>query len=60
MNHVIYLDAKANEMEKLLTGQKTMIIRGAAGRKIPYGQVNKEDILYFTNKVYLMIVVSFL
>ena len=49
MNHLVYLDAKANEMEKLLTGQKTMIIRGAAGRKIPYGQVNKEDILYFIN-----------
>ena len=49
MNHVVYLDAKANEMEKLLTGQKTMIIRGAAGRKVPYGQVNNEDILYFIN-----------
>ena len=49
MNHVVYLDAKANEMEKLLTGQKTMIIRGAAGRKIPYGQVKKADILYFIN-----------
>ena len=49
MNHVVYLDAKANEMEKLLIGQKTMIIRGAAGRKIPYGQVNKEDILFFIN-----------
>jgi len=49
MNHVVYLDAKANEMEKLLIGQKTMIIRGATGRKIPYGQVKKEDILYFIN-----------
>jgi hypothetical protein len=49
MNHVVYLDAKANEMEKILNGQKTMIIRGAAGRKIPYGLVNKEDVLYFIN-----------
>jgi len=49
MNHVVYLDAKANEMEKILSGQKTMIIRGAAGRKIPYGIVNKEDVLYFIN-----------
>ena len=49
MNHVVYLDAKANEMEKLLAGKKSMIIRGATGRKIPYGQVNKEDILYFIN-----------
>ena len=45
MNHVVYLDATANEMEKILTGQKTMIIRGATGRKIPYGQVNNKDIL---------------
>ncbi len=49
MNHVVYLDAKANEIEKILSGQKTMIIRGAAGRKIPYGLVNKEDVLYFIN-----------
>ena len=49
MNHVVYLDATANEMEKLLTGQKTMVIRGATGRKIPYGQVNNKDILYFIN-----------
>jgi dihydroxyacetone kinase-like predicted kinase len=49
MNHVAYLDAKSKEMEKLLTDQKTMIIRGAAGRKIPYGQVKKDDTLYFIN-----------
>ena len=49
MNHVVYLDAKSKEMEKLLTNQKTIIIRGAAGRKVPYGQVKKEDILYFIN-----------
>jgi hypothetical protein len=35
MDHVVYLDHKANEFEKLLNGQKTMIIRGAAGRKMP-------------------------
>jgi len=49
MNHVVYLDVKANEMEKLFSGKKTMIIRGAAGRKIPYGQVNKNDKLYLIN-----------
>jgi hypothetical protein len=26
-----------------------MIIRGATGRKIPYGRVNQDDILYFIN-----------
>jgi len=49
MNHVVYLDAKANEMERILTNKKTMIIRGATGRKIPYGLVNNGDILYFIN-----------
>ena len=43
MHHVVYLDSKANEMEKLLSGSKSMIIRGAAGRKLPYGRVNKGD-----------------
>lgn len=49
MDHVVYLDAKANEFEKLLNGSKFMIIRGATGRKIPYGRVNPEDVLYFIN-----------
>jgi hypothetical protein len=49
MDHVVYLDAKAKEMERLLAGIKTMIIRGAAGRKMPYGRVNNGDVLYFIN-----------
>ena len=49
MDHIVYLDAKAKEMEKLLDGSKIMIIRGAAGRKMPYGRVEAGDILYFIN-----------
>jgi hypothetical protein len=49
MDHVVYVDAKAKEMEKLVDGSKTMIIRGAAGRKLPYGRVDPGDILYFIN-----------
>ncbi len=49
LDHVVYLDSKSNEMENLLNGKKTMIIRGATGRKLPYGRVNKGDILYFIN-----------
>jgi len=49
MDHVVYLDAKAKEMENLLSGVKTMIIRGAAGRKMPYGRVSSGDVLYFIN-----------
>ncbi len=49
MDHVVYLDAKAEELEKLLDESKTLIIRGATGRKLPYGRVNEGDILYFIN-----------
>jgi len=49
MDHVVYLDAKSNELENLLSVKKSMIIRGAAGRKVPYGKVNVGDILYFIN-----------
>ena len=47
MDNVVYLDYKAKELENLKNGQKTMIIRGAMGRKLPYGRVNKSDVLYF-------------
>ncbi len=49
MDHVVYLDSSAKELENLLAGKKTMVIRGAAGRKMPYGRVNVNDILYFIN-----------
>lgn len=49
MDHIVYTDAKANELEKLLDGTKTMIIRGATGRKLPYDRVNPSDVLYFIN-----------
>lgn len=49
MDHVVYLDASARELDLLLVHKKSMIIRGAAGRKMPYGRVNKGDILYFIN-----------
>ncbi|HPJ16657.1 MAG TPA: hypothetical protein PK639_00320 [Candidatus Woesebacteria bacterium] len=49
MDHVVYLDAKANELTHLLSGSKTMIIRGATGRKLPYGRVVVGDVLYFLN-----------
>lgn len=47
MDHIVYLDYKAKELENLKKGVKTMIVRGAMGRKLPYGKVNVGDILYF-------------
>lgn len=46
MDHVVYVDSKAKELSQILAGEKTMIIRGAAGRKMPYGRVNPDDVLY--------------
>ena len=48
MDHIVYLDYKDNELHHLLAGEKTMIIRGAMGRKYPYGELNINDVLYFT------------
>ena len=47
MNHIVYLDYKARELDNLKNGTKTMIIRGATGRKVPYGRVNASDVLFF-------------
>jgi hypothetical protein len=49
LDHVVYLDAAANELGNLLSREKTMIIRGAAGRKLPHGRVDLGDTLYFIN-----------
>lgn len=49
LDHVVYLDSKAKEMENILSGNKKMIIRGAAGRKLPHGRVSSGDILFFIN-----------
>jgi hypothetical protein len=49
MDHVVYLDFKAKEMVSFLEGTKKMVIRGATGRKLPYGRVNEGDVLYFIN-----------
>lgn len=47
MDHVVYVDAKAKELSLLLSGEKSMIVRGAAGRKLPHGRVFAGDRLFF-------------
>lgn len=47
MDHIVYVDFKAGELDALINGSKTLIIRGAMGRKVPYGRVNIDDNLYF-------------
>lgn len=46
MEHIAYCDAKAKELQNLLNGSKTMLIRGAAGRKLPHGRVAEGEVVY--------------
>ncbi len=47
MDHIVYLEAKAKEMDRLAVGEKTMIIRSSDNRKLSCGRVRKDDVLYF-------------
>lgn len=54
MVHLIYCDNTGKKGErvlnKILSGQKTMVVRGAAGRKIPHSRVFAGESLYFMEK----------
>ena len=54
MVHLVYCDNTGKkgerELDKILDGSKTMIIRGAAGRKIPHSRVFEGEKLYFMEK----------
>jgi len=50
MVHLVYCDDKEKVLEKIMSGQKTMVVRGAAGRKIPHSRVFKGEALYFMKK----------
>ena len=59
MVHLVYCDntGKKGEkvLDKILAGTKTMIVRGAAGRKIPHSRVFEGEQLYFMEKGSLLI-----
>jgi hypothetical protein len=50
MVHLVYCDDKEKVLEKILEGSKTMVIRAAAGRKIPHSRVFAGETLYFMKK----------
>lgn len=54
MVHLVYCDnsGKRGEhvLDKILNGTTTMVIRGAAGRKIPHSRVFEGETLYFMEK----------
>lgn len=50
MVHVVYCDDKEKVLEKIIAGTKTMIVRSAAGRKIPHSRVFEGEKLYLMKK----------
>lgn len=54
MVHLVYCDntGKKGEhvLDKVLSGAKTMVVRGAAGRKIPHSRVSEGETLYLMEK----------
>ncbi|SJZ37797.1 hypothetical protein [Anaerorhabdus furcosa] len=54
MVHLVYCDntgGKGNkELDKIINHTKTMVVRGAAGRKFPHSRVFENDVLYFMEK----------
>jgi hypothetical protein len=46
MDHIVYCDKKARELSRLISGEQSMVIRGAAGRKLPHGRVAIDDTVY--------------
>lgn len=54
MVHLVYCDhtGKKGErvLDRILAGTKTMVVRGAAGRKIPHSRVFEGEALYFMEK----------
>lgn len=50
MVHLVYCDDKEKVLEKILNNSKHMVIRGAAGRKIPHSRVFEGEELYFMKK----------
>jgi len=54
MVHLVYCDnagkSGSRELDMIFTGEKTMVIRGAAGRKIPHSRVFEGEVLFFMEK----------
>lgn len=54
MVHLVYCDNAGKKgskvLDKILAGTKTMVVRGAAGRKIPHSRVFEGERLYFIEK----------
>lgn len=54
MVHLVYCDNAGKKgvrvLDKIIAGTKTMVVRGAAGRKIPHSRVFEGERLFFIEK----------
>ena len=54
MVHLVYCDNAGKKgvrvLDKIIAGTKTMVVRGAAGRKIPHSRAFEGERLYFIEK----------
>ncbi|NLW70977.1 MAG: hypothetical protein GX061_07860 [Eubacteriaceae bacterium] len=54
MVHLVYCDntgrAGSRTLDRIMSGEKTMVVRGAAGRKIPHSRVFEGEMIYFMEK----------
>ena len=61
MVHIVYCDNAGKQgervLDKIMNGTKTMVVRGAAGRKIPHSRVFDDEKIYFMEKGTAMITV---
>ena len=54
MVHLVYCDNQGKkgerDLDKIISGTKMMVVRGAAGRKIPHSRVFEGETVYFMEK----------
>lgn len=50
MIHIVICDNKERELDKIINKERTVLLRGAASRRIPHSRIFINDELYFVEK----------
>lgn len=50
MIHIVICDNKTKELDKIVDGERKVLLRGSATRRIPNSRIFVNDELYFVNK----------
>lgn len=50
MIHIVICDNKYKELEKIVSGERSILLRGSASRRIPHSRIFINDELYFVEK----------